>query len=419
MINQIITCLNNIKEITDWKVIINHTKTTECFYILNNLETTRKTDTTEYEVTVYRKHENYMGQATIKIPHKMTDKELNKLISDAVYSANLVQNEPFEIVKGTEKLVFEGKELCENPLETIDKVAQIFINVSTPNNKFNSLEVFYNTTTTQIINSQGVDYKKTLNSLEVEAIPSFDGENEKVEIYKFYRYKEIDYDTIKQDAIDALNEVELRFNAEKPQEKIVIDVILRDNSIIQLVRELISTSSYASVYKKSALFKLNDFIQKDAKGDLLTITLAPLTEYDGFDSDGVLLKPTTIVDNGKLINYFGDNQYAYYLGIKPTGKLLFTKLEPGNKSIQEMKTKPYLEILSLSGLQVDIYNSYIGGEVRLAKYFDGNKTIPLTGFSFSGNLNEILKDIELSKEKYVSTSYEGPKYIKLKNLEIL
>ena len=132
MINQIITCLNNIKEITDWKVIINHTKTTECFYILNNLETTRKTDTTEYEVTVYRKHENYMGQATIKIPHKMTDEALSEFLKDAVYSTNLVKNEPFEIVKGTEKRIFESKDLCVNPLETIDKVAQIFINVSTP-----------------------------------------------------------------------------------------------------------------------------------------------------------------------------------------------------------------------------------------------------------------------------------------------
>lgn|SRR5690554_168768 len=423
MIKQIIESLNKINEVSDWIITITKNKTTECFYVLEELETTRTTNTTDIEVTVYRKiednNETYMGSATITIPHKMTNESLINLLQDAVYSASLVNNKPYELVKGDKKLAWNSKNILDKPMKTLDKIAKIFFEVSSPNCKFNSLELFYYINNIHIINSQGVDYTKTINSLEVEAIPSFDGEKQKVEIYKYYRYKKVDYKQIKQDACDALNEALSRYNAGKLKEKQKLDIILKDDNVLRLVRALISTSSYNSVYKKSSLYKLNDLIQKDAIGDLLTITLAPLSENDGFDKDGVLLQPVTIVDKAKLVNYFGDNQYAYYLGVKPTGILKYTKVKPGSKSITDMKKKPHLEILSLSGLQVDIYNGYIGGEVRLANYFDGNNTIPLSGFSFSGNLNEVLKDIELSKERHLSTVYDGPKYLKLKNLEVL
>ena len=423
MITQIIKCLKQINEVSDWLITIASNKTYEAFYVLEQLETTRATNTTNYEVTVYRQIEvdnnKYLGSSTITIPHKMSDEDLIELLNDAVYSAGLATNKPFEIVKGERSRTWSETLLTDNPLEAIDKIASIYFNLSSTNRKFNSLELFYKIQDIRLINSQGVDYTKTLNSVEIEAVPTYDGHKQKVEIYKYFRYKKIDHEQIKTDALDALNDVESRYNAQLLDEKKQIDIILRDDNVLELVRELISTSSYASIYKDSALYKVNDFIQHDPVGDRLTITLMPLSESDGFDKDGVMLKPVKIVEQGQLIQYFGSNQYAYYLGVKPTGSLRFTKVEPGEKSVVEMKKNPYIEILSLSGLQVEIYNGYVGGEVRLANYFDGEKIIPISGFSFSGNLNTILSDIELSKEKHESTFYEGPKYIKLKNLEVL
>lgn len=423
MIKQIIKCLQNIKEISDWKLTITEAKTTEMFYVLEQLETTRATDTTDYEVTVYKEIEKdnkkYLGSSTITIPHKMTDEKLMELLNDALYAASLVTNEYYEIVKGDRVLTFNEDSLLDKPLESLDKIATIFFDVSSEFQKFNSLELFYNIQIIRIINSQGVDYTKTLHSIEIEAIPSYDGEKQKVEIYKYFRYQKIDPEQIKTDAIDALNEVESRYYAENLKEKKKIDVILRDEHIFNLVRELISTSSYQSIYNETAIYKLNDEVQKNPSGDPLTVTLMPISKNDGFDQDGVLLNPVRILEKGKLINYFGNNRYAYYLGVKPTGNLRLTKVELGTNSIEEMKKMPYIEILSLSGLQVDIYSGYIGGEVRLANYYDGNTITPLSGFSFSGNLADILHDITLSKEAYTSIYYIGPKYLKLKNLEVL
>lgn len=422
MIQQIINTLNRNKDVSEWKLMVTKSQSKEAFFVLGQLETTRATDTTDYDVTVYRRIEQgdevFLGSATVTIPHKMTDQELDELINRAVYSASLVKNKYFELVQGDEPRTWEDETTVRNPFNTLDQIANVFFNVSTKERKFNSLELFYNVQTTLILNSKGVDYTKTLNTIEVEAIPSYDGEKQKVEIYKYYRYKQVDLDHIQKDALDALDEVEARYRAEDLKDIKKLHVILRDNDVLQLVRELISTSSYESVYKGSALYTLNDSIQKDGRGDRLTISLTPSSKTDGFDSDGVLLDEVKVVDEGKLINYYGNNQYAYYLGVKPTGNLRFTKVQQGTVSIEDMKKEPHLEILSLSGLQLDIYNGYIGGEVRLANYFDGEKTTPLSSFSFSGNLNDVLKDIVLSKETYTSSSYEGPKYLLLKAIEV-
>ena len=73
----------------------------------------------------------------------------------------------------------------------------------------------------------------------------------------------------------------------------------------------------------------------------------------------------------------------------------------------------------MSGLQVDILNDYIGGEVRLAYYFDGEKKIPMTGISISGKLSEALDSIRLSDEAKCAGSYKGPKYALLSGIEII
>ena len=63
----------------------------------------------------------------------------------------------------------------------------------------------------------------------------------------------------------------------------------------------------------------------------------------------------------------------------------------------------------MSGLQGDFYNDYIGGEVRLAYYHDGEKIIPVTGISISGRASEVLNSLRLSSEIAVADSYTGPK----------
>ena len=225
---------------------------------------------------------------------------------------------------------------------------------------------------------------------------------------------------MQKDAKEALSDVEKRFNAKKIDFKGKKNVILRDSDLNELVGNLISLYSYQAVFSKATDKKIGDVIQDAKRGyDKVTVTLMPGSKADRFDGDGVLLEKTVILDKGVLASYFGNNQYAQYLGLKPTGNMRFRKLEKGKKSSAELKREPHIEIISLSGIQVDPYADYIGGEVRLANYFDGEKSYPIFGFSFSGSLTESLKEISLSKETKKTTSYEMPSYALLKDLNIL
>ena len=72
----------------------------------------------------------------------------------------------------------------------------------------------------------------------------------------------------------------------------------------------------------------------------------------------------------------------------------------------------------MSGLQVDSYNDYIGGEVRLAYYHDGEKLIPVTGVSISGKLEDVLNKLRLSGTSTVHNGYMGPDKAILSDMKI-
>jgi len=160
-------------------------------------------------------------------------------------------------------------------------------------------------------------------------------------------------------------------------------------------------------------------VQKTIHEDALTVGYTTSSKAVAFDKDGVLLNPLTILENGKLVQYYGSNQYANYLNMEPSGLLDTIQVTKGKSPIARLKAKPHLEIIALSGIQIDMYRGYIGGEVRLAVYFDGKQHFPVSGFSFSGNIDQCLMNIKLSKETVKLSTYVGPKVIKLTEMEIL
>lgn len=430
MIKKMIAALQSVAGVTDYQIAITEEVRHEAYFVLGKRETVRNTDVTSYAVTVFKKMskdgKELLGSSTFNVPYTLSQKALAKKIEEALYSASFVENKAYEIPTGDgKKHTFHSPEITDDPWKTIDTVAEIFHGYAKPGKKFNALEIFLIASKVRIINSKGVDYTKNSAVLEVEAIPSFDGHkpedpvNQKVELYRYFRYREINLDTIRADAQHALEEVEARFNATKIPALGTIDVIIKDEEVISLCNDLISDLSYAGVYNHATDKKIGDVLQTVDKGEKLTIGLDKRYPADKFDGDGVLLTPVTVIKNGKVESYYGGNRFAQYLGVKPTGNLGGLKVALGKTSKEDLFKGPHIEIISLSGIQLDIYSSYIGGEVRLAYYFDGTKKIPVSGFSFSGNLFKTLENIRISQDQYVTTTYVGPKYIRLPSVEVL
>ena len=134
-----------------------------------------------------------------------------------------------------------------------------------------------------------------------------------------------------------------------------------------------------------------------------------------FDSDGLSLGSIRLVEDGKAVNYYGSNRFSQYLGEVPTGNLPCCLVDPGTAKTPEGS---WLEVLSMSGLQVDFYNDYIGGEVRLAYYHTAGKVIPVTGISISGKLSQVLAGIRLSGDVTTFGGYYGPDTAILGDMQI-
>lgn len=416
--------LGENKEVSDYKINFVGTESSELFFVGKKLETARATDVCDILVTVYKDHDGKKGESAFSVYESMTEADLKEKIVAAVTRAKLVSNEPYDIVSGkiAQRDVpsnfsdYEPKELAALIAKAVQK-ADLLVSGA-----INALEIFVYRHETKVLNSKGVDVTEIKYDAMIEAIPTWNENGESVELYEAYRFTEFDEAEIIAEINEKMREVRDRRHAAKPAEKIEADVVLNMQEAGELFSELAGDLNYASVYSHLNLHKLGEDLQH-GDGDKITITMKGEmkgSDYSAaFDSDGFELADKTIVENGKVAGYYGMNRFAAYLGEKPTGNLRCVGVNAGTLSDDELEKTTYLECISLSGLQLDLYNDYIGGEIRLAYLHKDGKTIPVTGISMSGRLSNVLSSIRLSDKVKVRRNYGGPYKVLLKGMEIL
>ncbi len=424
--SRVIELLKQNSQLSGWRVNETATKSYELFFVHKNLETVRDTDTVTTGVTVYVDHDGKKGESSFELSAAMGEAEIQKKIDAAVQRARLVFNEPYELPDGG----VLDKNLPSNiwdadPQALGREIADaVFAADTVPGGSINACEIFLYKDTVRVRNSRGVDKTQRIGRVMIEAIPTFTKGTESVELYEDYRFTEFDAAKVTAEIARRMAEVRDRFQAKKPQTPMEISVLLRPMEIRNLLWELADDLNYSAVYSHGNLHKTGDDLQENGTGDKLTVTLkaqVPGSEKSSwFDTDGASFRETRVIENGVVGSYYGSSRFGQYLKIQePTGNLPCLKAEAGSMTKADMKAKPYLECASLSGIQVDLFNDYIGGEIRLAYYFDGEKTVPVTGISMSGKLSDVLKALRLSSETVIEGAYEGPALLLMPGMKVL
>lgn len=406
--------LDRHPQVSGYKIQVRSKESYELFFVKGKLETVRRTDTCDKEVTVYVDHDRFKGDAMFFIYPSTTDEQLSALIDEAVANALLVNNENYEL-PAPEEGEYEVESNFRN-YDPADLAAVISGAVFDANQvehaALNSVEVFVNKHTLTVHNSRGLCKTQHSYSAMVEAIPTYNGAEQSVELYEQYNFITLDESALRREISGKMAEVKARYEAAKPEQPLACPVVLNAGELAVLFSSIAGDLNYGSVYTHSNLFHKGDSIQKTPEGDLIGITMAG--EADGcvssakFDGDGLSLGSIRLVDGGKAVNYYGSNRYGQYLGETPTGELHCLLADAGSAPASAFAEGPYLEIISMSGLQVDFYNDYIGGEVRLAYYHNGDQITPITGISISGALGEVLDHLRLSDQIIARNSYRGP-----------
>ena len=419
-----IAALKANAQVSDYKINLTAKESYECFYVKGRLETVRCTETCDKVVTVYVDHDGFKGDSQFYVYPSTTEAELSELIEKAVQKASLLNNKKYTLPeKETGEYEVESNFSAYTQAELAGKIADcVFAANTVENADLNSVEVFVNRYTDTVVNSRGICKTQVRYDAMVEAIPTYNGEAESVELYQQYNFSTFDTEAVKQEISQKLQEVKARASAVKPDFSLDCKVILNTQELGELFGTLCRELNFATVYAHAGVFHKGDAIQENPTGDKITITMAGAVPGNirsaHFDSDGMTLQDRTIVEEGKAVAYYGANRFGQYLEETPTGNLRCIQVTPGSACAKCLSEGPYLEVLSMSGLQVDTFTDYIGGEIRLAYYYDGEKITPFTGISITGSLKQVLASIRLSCETAVDNGYTGPKKAILTGMKI-
>ena len=418
---RIIEALNADSRVSDYKINIHQKESYELFFVKGKLETLRRTDTCDREVTVYVDHDGFKGDAQFFVYPSTTAEQLSALIAEAAAKASLLENQSYTLpAPETGDFVVDSNFADYAPADLAAAVAQaVFSANDIPNAALNAVEIFINKHTETVRNSRGLQKCQQRYDAMVEAIPTYNGEQQSVELYEQYNFSTLDEDALRREIGQKLAQVKARYEAVTPDFPLEGPCMLHAEELENLFGSIARNLNYGSVYSHTNIFKKGDAIQKSLSGDPIGITMAGQAPGSvrsaKFDGDGLSLGSIRLVDGGKAVNYYGANRFGQYLGETPTGALPCCLVDPGTAVTPEGS---WLEVLSMSGLQVDFYNDYIGGEVRLAYYHTEGKVIPVTGISISGKLSQILDTIRLSPQTVTSNGYHGPDTAILSDMKV-
>lgn len=431
MIERIKEVLSNIEGLDGWKLNENKTESKELFFIRRELDMNRGKDVHHIMLTVYKDFEadgkKYRGSSTTAIHPTMNEKEIKKAITDALYAASFVKNEYYPLVESKVEIqpIMENKfskDFLSNWMPRLTE--EIFKSDKYDKGMINSAELFLDKIKTRILNSEGVDASYETYRGELEFITNWKEEgSEEVELYEDIRFSDYDERLITE-SVDEMLKI-CRDKAIARPTPVLKDtpVILSGGPVKEFFNYYYSKAAARSVYEETSTAKLDENIQGDnVKGDKVNITLDPYldnsTASAPYDEDGLRLARTSLYEDGILKRYWGNTRFSHYLGINPTGTIRNILVEGGSKTLEEIKKGPYLELKVFSDFQMDTLTGDFAGEIRLGWYNDGEKIVPVTGGSISGNINEVHKEMYLSKEINKINNFSGPKSIKLQNVSI-
>ena len=421
MINRLIKLLNQCG-LDGYLINQENRETYQLFFVKDQIETVRGGSFTEAEITVYLNHDGFLGDSKFKVFASSSDEEIIATIKEAKAKALSINNKPYNLVA---KDILEDDNHDDRSLKEIAKDISnaIFSVKGHERSKLNATEVFVNRINKRVVNSLGLDKSSHSYKFMIETIPTYDSNNESVEIYAQHNFSIFSRKEIEEYIAEKLFEVEARGNVKKEKLPANMNVLLREEEVETVLSEFVYQLTYSSLFNQRNALNVGDKVQEEGDCDLLTLTMRGniegCSESALFDNDGSSFKDKVIIDKGVVKGFYGGNRFSQYVGQENTGSLELSELALGTLSKDGLKNEEYLECLQFSGIQCDYLNDYVGGEVRLAIWHKNGQKIPVSGFSISASLKEMLNHARLANYDVHSPSYHGPKFIYFRNMNVL
>ena len=466
--------LNTLKDFDGAEYLIKESKTRriENYNIKKQSEMFREVEVTELFLTLYVTFSEesgggepvkYRGSYNTVIHPGTSADELRKIIKHGLFAARFVKNAWFPLVSpcaaddktgnaaGGAGSNATGSTTCCSGSNTASSTADdikllaaiqtaFYANDTHAEGRLSYSEFFLTRSDVRIINSSGVDVKYSASGVYAETAVHWRSEkNGEIEISEMFRFNlpanvNVACDMLKE-RIGQLFTVAEKKSAAQPTPQVGdINILLSGACLAEFFSYYHSCANTQMIYQHLSTFKDGEQIQTgDGSGcegsgcegcgcDRLTLTLDPLMEGSDssypYDNDGLRVYPETIIKDGKLLKYWGNTRFAAYLGIQPTGSISNYHITGGIYKAEDLRKEPYLELISFSAFQINPVTGDFGSEIRLGFYFDGEKTVAVTGGSITGNIAGVQNNMRMSVEEKQYNNYRGPATICIRGASI-
>lgn len=398
------------------------TQSAELYFIKKELDMRRLKDIVSYEVTVYRDFEKdgkkMRGFSVAKVFPQMSAEQVEKSVADAYYAASFAANPYFELPAGSrqEHIVMPGQLSSMTVLQAADAFAESLYAADDRSGAWiNTAEFFANRSIISIYNSEGIDVSYTRCGVSGEFVVQCT-QPQDVELYQNFAYNDLDTGELTALAKETLDAVTARAQAQSAPKKGDYDVIISGKEMRTIFSFYASRANAGLIYPGYSTYQKGTKVQgQNVAGEKVNMTLKAV---DPYSNEGIPMKDLELIRDGELKAVYGNVRFSGYLGIEPTGLYEAYQVENGSQTMEELKSAPYLHVISFSAFDMDAFSGHFGGEIRLAYLYDGEKTIPVTGGSINGNFIELQNSMVFSKETYKDSRYEGPMAVKFCNVAV-
>jgi len=418
------------KDLYFWSVKTIEENRAENYFIFGQTESKRQINIVKYKISIFILNKlnelQTIGDSSGILPENCTVEQIQNMIDKLIVSARLVNN-PFYEIKN-EKFHYNKFNNCdssiyENPYIVCDELSNKISSLakSINNAKLSTTELFTSRISEHYSNSSSNRYSfdKTKIMLEGVFLAGPDDSSESYFLDQATFLDELDLEqTLKKHAKyanDSINAATLPTGKYK--------VIFSEEALEEFFNFYLTHASALAVYNKFSLLKLGEpIILKNPKTPL-TIKSDPFIPGGASsrvaDDYGIPLKPFSIIENNKMVQYISDLQYSQYLNLPYTGPLTNYVINPGTRSIEEIvKEENIVLLLRFSAFSPKEITGDFSSEIRLGYITKNGKQIPIKGGSVSGNIRNLIDTLELSSNIVKKGSYIGPDAIVLDNVDI-
>ncbi len=408
MLSTIVDALKR-RNLSGWQVREGRRTSYQSFLALTDLECRRVVETKAWLVSIHQKRGTLLGMSNFKITERELP-DLERKLDEAVFSASLVGNQPFELPGNTGPL--PDVELADpkaGPEMAVAAEERIRAAVAKERGiRLSSAEVFVDRLTSRLVNHLGVDVSQEETSLEMELILlAKNGDRENEYIDRYTRRLSRDFNIEGEVALSA----ELARDATKAElpQTGHFPVVLTDEPLDHLFNPIVARASARLKYNRMIEAKPGDRVLQAGSGDPVTLWSNPLISGASgsfrFDGYGMPAKPVCIVENNVLKTHLADKRYADYLGVPATGEMGNLEVTGGPLSYGDLlkaaivKGGPVYHLLAFSAFEPNPITGAFSAEIRAGYELTSTGKRPVKGGSVSGVLQRDLANARFSRER--------------------